>query len=250
MIALALAAALHSFTAGNDLYLRGDYTGAAAAYESAFAEDPSSPAIAYNLGNAYYKAGDLPRAVLSYEKTLRLAPRDADARANLRTAREHLSLSEEERVLVAASAGAQPIVGSVTLGEATAGFLSTYLPLTIFLFLALLSRDRWRRLWLGAAAACLVLSAVSGTLLLTKYLDDRARTGILLGPHVDLREGPEDAALPEGTASGGIRVRVLDTMGGAHDEGERQGAGPDGWFKVEVPGGAKGWVKGSSLGLI
>ena len=41
------------------------------------------PQAHYNLGNACFKAGRLGEAVLWYERALRLAPRDADIRANL-----------------------------------------------------------------------------------------------------------------------------------------------------------------------
>jgi Flp pilus assembly protein TadD len=36
-----------------------------------------------NLGVAYYKAGDTPRAIASFERAVTLAPARADHRANL-----------------------------------------------------------------------------------------------------------------------------------------------------------------------
>lgn len=45
-----------------------------------------SAKIYYNLGNAYYRAGDIGHAVLSYERSLRLDPTDKDTRQNLRFA--------------------------------------------------------------------------------------------------------------------------------------------------------------------
>jgi tetratricopeptide (TPR) repeat protein len=44
-----------------------------------------------NLGNAYLLAGDLPRALLAYRRGLRLAPADADLRANLAHARAQVA---------------------------------------------------------------------------------------------------------------------------------------------------------------
>lgn len=46
-----------------------------------------SAAGLYNAGNAAARAGELPRAILDYERALVLDPRDADTRANLRTVR-------------------------------------------------------------------------------------------------------------------------------------------------------------------
>jgi tetratricopeptide (TPR) repeat protein len=41
----------------------------------------------YNIGNAYFKLGDLGRAIVNYERAVKLMPRDEDARANLELAR-------------------------------------------------------------------------------------------------------------------------------------------------------------------
>ena len=42
-----------------------------------------SPAIYFNLGNAYFKAGQLGRAIAALREAEKLAPRDPDVRANL-----------------------------------------------------------------------------------------------------------------------------------------------------------------------
>lgn len=41
----------------------------------------------YNLGNSYYKADDIAKAILNYERALLLQPGNADIRANLEIAR-------------------------------------------------------------------------------------------------------------------------------------------------------------------
>jgi len=46
----------------------------------------------YNLGNAYYKQNDLPRAILYYEKARLLAPWDEDIRQNLAMPIQELSI--------------------------------------------------------------------------------------------------------------------------------------------------------------
>ena len=46
-----------------------------------------SPELYYNLGNAYYRMDDIPKAVLNYERALLLSPGDEDIRFNLQMAR-------------------------------------------------------------------------------------------------------------------------------------------------------------------
>ncbi|MBI5669795.1 MAG: tetratricopeptide repeat protein [Chloroflexi bacterium] len=109
-------------SAGNDLYSRGDYLAALAAYQSAQVVAPDMPepyynaasALAlsgqleravealqmalelgepvlkakayYNLGNVYFEMSQFPEAVRAYQQALLLNPDDADARYNLELA--------------------------------------------------------------------------------------------------------------------------------------------------------------------
>ena len=43
--------------------------------------------VYYNLGNSYYKAGEIAKAVLNYERALLMKPGNSDIRANLEVAR-------------------------------------------------------------------------------------------------------------------------------------------------------------------
>jgi len=70
----------------NDLYIKGDYTGAARQYEKVINSEGVAPELYYNLGNAYFKANETGLAILNYERALRLAPGFDDARYNLELA--------------------------------------------------------------------------------------------------------------------------------------------------------------------
>lgn len=91
MLALSWAQGLHAqdeiFQRGNQLYQEGDFVGAIDAYEAVLAAGFESAALHYNLGNAYFKAGDLGRSILEWERALVRAPGDPDATANLELAR-------------------------------------------------------------------------------------------------------------------------------------------------------------------
>ncbi len=56
-----------------------------------------SPALYYNLGNAYFRVNDLAHARLYYEKALLLDPGDRDTRHNI----DYISTKIEDKILVA-----------------------------------------------------------------------------------------------------------------------------------------------------
>ena len=81
------------FQQGNQLYQEGDFPGALEAYQAVYEEGFESADLYYNLGNAFFKTGDLGRSILNYERALQLRPRNSDFRANLELAR---SLTADE----------------------------------------------------------------------------------------------------------------------------------------------------------
>ena len=80
------------FADANAQYAEGNYAEAAIQYEQILAELPSTSVadlpsdyavVYYNLGNAYFKQGELAQSILAYERALRLQPSFKDAKHNL-----------------------------------------------------------------------------------------------------------------------------------------------------------------------
>ena len=78
------------FEKGNQHFKNEEYRKAIDSYVSILDQDVESAEVYFNLGNAYYKAGEVARAILNYERALRLHPRDEDIKANLDLANHHI----------------------------------------------------------------------------------------------------------------------------------------------------------------
>ncbi len=74
----------------NELYAKSSYDSALSQYESIAAADYESFQLFYNMGNAYFKTGEIPSSILYYEKALKIDPEDADAAFNLKIANEQI----------------------------------------------------------------------------------------------------------------------------------------------------------------
>lgn len=68
---------------GDSAYTADDFQRAAELYTKAAETEGTSSALFYNLGNTYYRMGQLGKAVLNYERALKLDPANEDARTNL-----------------------------------------------------------------------------------------------------------------------------------------------------------------------
>ena len=74
------------FSNAGRAYDAEQYPEAIAQYEQLLADGYRAPELYFNLANAYFRAGDVGRAVLHYKKAEQLAPRDPHIQHNLQFA--------------------------------------------------------------------------------------------------------------------------------------------------------------------
>ena len=73
----------------NDAYSLGEWKRALELYESIENKGVVSERLYYNMGNTHYKMGDNARAILYYERALKLNPANKDAENNIKIAQIH-----------------------------------------------------------------------------------------------------------------------------------------------------------------
>lgn len=74
------------FAKANGQYAKANYKDAVKTYQSVLSGGYQSAAIYFNMGNSYYKLGDIPSAILYYQKARKLNPGDDDINTNIRIA--------------------------------------------------------------------------------------------------------------------------------------------------------------------
>lgn len=219
------------FHEGNRLYQEGDFSGALESFQAVLDAGFESGDLFYNLGNAYFKAGDLGRSILSYERALRLQPRDPDTRANLELA-SSLTADEVEPlptfwVLSALSWWTNLLPRGWLLG--TVAF--SYLLVALGLCTRILAPHRR----LAGAGTWLLLAGGIGLLLLGSTLLGReghlmrADWGIILAEEVSVQSAPsEDDDLTLFRVHEGTKVRVDQKT--------------ESWSEIVLEDGKVGWV--------
>lgn len=99
------------FNRAGEAYTTGDFTGASELYEQYIGEYGYSANALYNLGNSYSGAGHPGRAILAYERALRLAPADSDILNNLATVKKDLGLFDREQTL------GEQLIGTLSINQ-------------------------------------------------------------------------------------------------------------------------------------
>ncbi|MDE6269910.1 MAG: tetratricopeptide repeat protein [Muribaculaceae bacterium] len=87
LLAAVMPAAASLASQADSAYMNEKFDDAAALYERSITEEAPTADTYYNLGNAYWRAGQAGNAIINYERALRVDPSHADARTNLDFAR-------------------------------------------------------------------------------------------------------------------------------------------------------------------
>ena len=224
---------LATFGEANQQYADGNYAEAAQMYEEIIAEQPNSEAY-YNLGNAYFKQGELAQSILAYERCLRLDPRNKDAKYNLAFAQSRIIDNIEDNQAFFISSWLRAVRNS--LRETTWMWLSiaAFILVLIGALLFALSKEAMlRRAAFYTAVVALVFSicacANAGSL---HSRDNNRNEAIITQGIVNVKASPDRSGTELFTLHEGTKVSIHETLGD--------------WCNIHV-GNNVGWIKLSAL---
>jgi tetratricopeptide (TPR) repeat protein len=205
---------------------------AAAAYFDELRRRGARNAMLYrNLGNAYLLAGDLPHAILSYHRGLRLAPRDRALRDNLEQARALVSYPPGSNFGRPAADPTPLWLPRLGPGWLLAAAALLYALAWVFLTRWLMVR-RGRLQALGLAAVLAAGLATGGLIVIYRVDEGEAARPlvVVLDDGVLLRKGDGLTYPPryDTPLNRGAEARRLFERGA--------------WLQVELAGGEVGWV--------
>lgn len=215
-------------------YAEGDVQGALALFDSV-RTTYVSPSLFYNIGNCHFKLNDIPRAILFYERALKLAPGDEDVKANLELARQ----SVVDRVNEIPSFTLGSTWGRLRGGKDADQWArrSLWASFICFLFFAaaLVVEHRVGRRSLFALAGIMVLvTTLSVAFAAFRHAEVTDNSeAIIMAPKVDVRSEPRASTTVLFVLHKGTKVTVLQEE--------------NGWMEVRLANGNIGWMPPNSL---
>ena len=202
------------FAQANAQYAESNYAEAAEQYQQILAESPSAD-LYYNLGNAYFKQGELAQSILAYERALRLEPSHKDAAHNLLFAQSRIIDNIEDTQSFFLSNWLKAIRN--TLG------LQTWMILSIALFLFALvgffvfafNHIIWLRktaFYSSLLALCIsVISVINASSLHQR--DVSQSEAIITQGIVNIKSSPDRSGTDLFTLHEGTKVEISETLG-------------------------------------
>jgi tetratricopeptide (TPR) repeat protein len=188
-------------------YNEGHYEQAITNYESLINYHNIADAKVYNnLALAYYKTGDLARAVVNISRAARLAPRDKDIRYNM----QYLKKQTLEPELPFIEAMVNWVVTRLTLNELTALTFIAFLLLCGFTGVYLITQEKK---YYKPIITLLIIVGVVGFFFLVKASDEYYSTQAVALVKLDVRQEPAVSSATAFSIAQGRGVSVLSKTG-------------------------------------
>ena len=227
------------WNAANQAYVEGRWSDAAAGYELISGMGLESAALLCNMGDAYYKAGNVPMAILFYERALKLDPSYSDARYNL----ELMNGIIQDRIdavpdfiLKVWARDICYIMDSDAWAVCFLILLALTLGLVLIFLLAPTASGRRTGFFTGIVTLMLATASLAFSFWQKNdYMS--ADEAIVMRPVTSVKSSPSAEAttdlfiLHEGT-----KVRILDSVGG--------------WRNIELSDGRQGWIPSADIEII
>ena len=221
---------------GDKAYAESRFADAVAIYENALANDGASAALYYNLANAYYRTNQPGKAILNYERALKIDAADEDAKANLEYVQSKIvdKIPQDDipfyrqwsnSFIALFSKDVWGVIGIVS-------FVAMLAMLFLYLF-----RSNMRRVSLTVVVVSLLFTAVANlSASAGSGSGDNVPQGVILDEMVVVKSSPDSYGTELTKIHEGLKVLIIDdTLAD--------------WVKIEANNGNRvvGWVKAKSL---
>lgn len=219
------------WNSANAAYNEGNFEKAATEYEQILLQNLHSAALYYNLANAYFKQGELGKALLNYNRASRIAPSDEDIRHNQEYAEKMTKDSIEKLPEFFLSTWLRQVRGAMSCTAWTIlSLVMLVVALTMGLVYLLSQRMSLRKVGFYTMAIAALLFVVSSAFALSQrnMLINRTEA-IVMSSAASVKSSPDRSATELFVLHEGTKVSIGETI--------------DGWAEVRIADGRKGWIE-------
>lgn len=214
------------FTNANNLYNIGQYEASVQGYDSLISRGIENHIIYYNLGNCYFKLGNLGEAIYFYKKAQRLAPYDRDINFNLNFARARRADNVKGYQYPQFINMFVNFLGSLSINLLSIIAMVLYFGLAIFIALFFWYKKHFfgksLKIWLGGVLLVVLI------VLAVNIKRVNSPEGVLVESVSEVRSGPSEEYTLVFTIHEGMELKILEEQ--------------KGWFRIVLPDGLEGWL--------
>ncbi len=218
------------FDLANDYYNKGEYEQTIKLCDSLLKNNVESAAIYYNMGNAYFKLDNIPKAIYYYEKAKKLEPNNEDINYNIAYANTKIADKIKPVPEFFVKSWWHRIVYSLSEKQwmrINVGFFFLFLIAVVFYYTAKRSENKKRAFIIGLSM--LVLSFITGSVGYQSYVNRTTHnTAIVFTPTVNVKSAPDEGSSTLFILHQGAKVKLMEET--------------KNWQKIKIADGSEGWL--------
>lgn len=226
------------FNKGVEAYSGGNFKEALQSWIELYNTGFTSASLNYNIGNAYFKMGDIPNAILFYERAYLLKPADENINYNLEIAKS-LTVDRFQEIpelffIRWFNFISLTLHGNTWSMISLAGFVLCLLFLSVYIYTSKY-KLKVAGFWLALILLVISLMAISFSWQNRTLVYD-SHKGIISSPQVSGKSSPDNSGTDLFVIHEGTKVSIGEEVGG--------------WFEITLSDGNKGWIPSGSLNII
>lgn len=223
---------------GNQFYQKQQYDKAIQSYSKVLNEGYESAELYYNIGNAYYRQGNLGFAILNYERALKLSPGDEDIRHNLALANSKTIDRINTLPEFFLFQWWESFLAVLTFsGWIYLSYIFYILLLAIIIFYFFTRRPDYQRLAFFSGIAVLLLLAVSISISVIKFNREfNIKNGVIVEQSATAKLSPDPDSKDAFVIHEGLKVKIEDKV--------------ENYYRIRLQDGKQGWLPQNDLRII
>jgi len=235
---MAHAAVENQFKKANEAYVRKDYSTAIRLYDNLIEQGIKSADLYYNVGNAYYKNGEVSKSILWYERALRLDPSNEDIKHNILYVNQKIIDDMDVMPEFIITTWIRNIYGMLSSkGWAIVSVIVCFMLFGVIALMLLSSLSKRRIYLFFTAIVFFMFFGISIAFAFIQYKQSiRTDEAIITQLSVVVKSMPDKSGTDLFTVHEGLKVKIEDKVGS--------------WMEVVFPNGNKGWIQRNSVEII
>jgi len=211
-------------------YKRTHYQNAAQNYRRLLKQSRGDYRVLYNLGNVFYKQGEIGKAIWYFRRALKSAPRDEDTRHNLRLAKA--KVIDEVKTQDQFTSPLIELIGTLSFNEGLGLLLVLGTCCNVFWLLWFLRERKvlYQNLFYCFLGMFLLSLCFFGVKANTEYF---THNGILISKKIEVKSGPSKTLSTVFLIHAGTEFLIM-----------KQGRF---WAEIRLKNGFRGWVPNASF---
>lgn len=226
------------FNSANQNYKTGNFEFAASEYEKLISQGYEGTSLFYNLGNSYYRLGKLGKAILNYEKALKLSPGDEDVLHNL----AFVNLKTVDKIETLPKFFLfqwwENLLGLFTVNGWSYFLLGLFLLILtcVVVYFFIKKIEYQKAAFLTGLFLSLIFLFTASILTINLNREMNWKFGIVMTTKLTAKTSPDYQSKDYFLIHEGLKVKIEDEL--------------QNWYKIKLPDGKIGWVIKGELEII